>query len=392
LILEYKDALKLILSTAKILPVERVELQKSLKRVLAEDVFLDMDMPPFNKSAMDGFACRKSELNNELEVVETIYAGKNPEKIIGKNQCYKIMTGAMVPNDAELVFKKEDAAITTNGKILCINPSVDKNICYRGEDLKKGQLVLQKSTLLVAKHLPVLAGAGITYPNVYKQPAISVFATGSELVEPQEKPLSFQIRNSNSSQLLAQLSETGINAVYGGILKDDLNLPESKIDEAFCSNDIVILTGGVSVGDYDLIPEILSNLGFEILVRATAVKPGKPMSFAKKGKKYCFGLSGNPVSSFVQFELYVKPFLFELMGHDFQQIVLRLPLGIDYVQKNADRINFIPANISDKMEIDPVEFHGSAHISALSRAGFLMEVPKNVNSIKKGELVNVRSL
>ncbi len=389
---EYKDALNLILSSATVLPNEKVELRNSLKRVLATDVFHDMDMPPFNKSAMDGFACRRSELNNILEVVETIYAGKKPEKKIGNNQCYKIMTGAVVPDQADCVFKQEDAEFPAADKVICTNPATTNNISYQGEDVKTGDKILDKSTLITPRHLPVLAGAGVTNPEVFKQPSISFFATGTELVDPDNKPLWYQIRNSNSSQLLAQLAEIGLYANYGGILKDEMVQIQSKVEEAFQINDVVILTGGVSVGEYDLIPEILNNLGFETLIRATEIKPGKPMSFARKRNKFCFGLSGNPVSSFVQFELYVKPFLYSLMGHEFQPVILKLPLGVDYAQKKADRINFIPANINAEMEIVPVEFHGSAHINALSGANFLLEVPKGINSIKKGELANARSI
>jgi molybdopterin molybdotransferase len=390
--LEYKDALQLILSSAKLMPLEKVELRNSLKRVLATDVVYNTDMPPFNKSAMDGFACRQSDLSNELEVVETINAGKLREKSIGENQCYKIMTGAVVPQEADFVFKKEDAEITESGKVICKKPSSHNNICYRGEDIQKGQIVLNKTTLLAPRHLPVLAGAGFSNPNVYSQPAITVFATGTELVEPAEQPKYFQIRNSNSSQLLAQISEMGIKANYGGIINDEKEHLQQKLQTALNSNDVVICTGGVSVGEFDLIPDILDSLGYEILVRSTGIKPGKPMSFARKDGKYCFGLSGNPVSSFVQFELYVKPFLYAMMGHNFEQKILTFPLGKELNRKNADRINFMPANVNEKMEVTPVEFHGSAHINALSGASYLLEVPKGVKTIKKGKEVNVRPI
>ena len=389
---EYKEALELILSSANVLATEKVELRNTLKRVLAVDVFHDMDMPPFNKSAMDGFACRRSEIANELEVVETIYAGKSPEKQIGENQCYKIMTGAVVPEQADCVFKKEDAEFPSLNKVVCINPSTPCNINLKGEDIKAGDKILEQSTLITSRHLPVLAGAGIAIPEVFKQPAVSVFSTGTELVEPENKPLWYQIRNSNSSQLLAQLAEVGLQVNYGGILRDEAKQIQTKVEEAFRTNNMVILTGGVSVGEYDLIPEILDNLGFETLVRATGIKPGKPMSFARKKNKYCFGLSGNPVSSFVQFELYVKPFLYALMGHQYKPMVLKLPLGIEFNRKKADRINFIPVNINAETEVVPVEFHGSAHINALSEAEFLLEVPKGVTSIKKRELVNARQI
>ena len=240
--------------------------------------------------------------------------------------------------------------------------------------------------------MPVLAGAGVSEPSVYRRPAITVFATGTELVEPAEQPKSFQIRNSNSSQLLAQISEMGIHANYGGIIKDEERILTEKVNKALDSSDIVFLTGGVSVGEYDFMPDVLHGLGFETLVSSTAIKPGKPMIFARKGNKYCFALSGNPVSSFVQFELYAKPFLYAIMGHTFKQKILTFPLGKEFNRKKADRINFVPANVNEKMEIIPVEFHGSAHINALSEASYLMEVPKDVKTIQKGEKVNVRQI
>ncbi len=390
--LDYKTALELILSTAETMPAEKVELQQALHRILAEDVFYDMDMPPFNKSAMDGFACRRADLANELEIVETIHAGKLPEKRLSENQCYKIMTGAVVPDDADCVFKKEDAQMIGPNKVFCKNPATGNNICYVGEDIRSGDKILEKSTRIFPRHLPVLAGAGMTRPSVFRRPGVTVFATGTELVEPGEKPLSFQIRNSNSSQLLGQLAEMNIQARYGGIIQDDETVLLKKLSVALDASDVVILTGGVSVGDFDLIPEILSKLNFEIRVTSTSIKPGKPMMFARKGKKYCFGLSGNPVSSFVQFELYVRPFLFSLMGHRFLPEMLKLPMGTEFNRRNAERLNFIPANLNREMEVLPAEFHGSAHINALSGTSFLMEVPIGVKTLKKGDLVNVRQI
>ncbi len=390
--LEYLEALDIILRSAETLPPGRVDLNQALHRVLAEDVFSDMNMPPFNKSAMDGYACRKSELGNELEVIETIYAGKLPEKQIAENQCYKIMTGAMVPDPADFVFKKEDTLVVGENKVICTRQSQTNNICSLGEDVRTGDKILGRSTLIRAGHLPVLAGAGVIRPAVYELPEVAVFATGTELVEPGIVPLTHQIRNSNSSQLIGQLSELKIEARYGGIIPDDEVILEDMIKKAVETYQVTILTGGVSVGDYDLVPEILSRLGFEIPVTATAIKPGKPMVFARKGNRYCFGLSGNPVSSFVQFELYVKPFLYRMMGHEHQPQRLRLPFGSEFSRSYAGRINFMPVKISQEMEVVPVEFHGSAHINALSFANYLMEVPVGVKTIRKGELVYVRQI
>jgi molybdopterin molybdotransferase len=388
--LEYRNALQLILESADSLQAERVDLDMALNRVLAEDLQSDVNIPPFNKSSMDGYACRIADLGNVLEVVETIYAGKIPEKQISGNQCYKIMTGAMVPNPADFVFKKEDAQVVTEDKVICIRQSQQNNICYLGEDVRAGDLLLNRSTLITARILPVLAGAGVTRPAVFRLPEVAVFATGTELVEPEEVPLSHQIRNTNTSQLTGQLSGMNIRARYGGIISDDETELENVLRKAVDDNHVTILTGGVSVGDYDLVPGILKNLGFELLVTATAIKPGKPMVFARKGNRYCFGLSGNPVSSFVQFELYVKPFLYKLTGYDYKPAILRLPFGAEYSRSFAGRMNLIPVNVNPDMEVIPVNFHGSAHIHVLGFAGYLMEVPIGVKTIRKGELVHVR--
>lgn len=390
--LKYHEALELILSKAVLMPAEKVNLNHALKRVLAIDVHQDRDMPPFHKSAMDGYACMKSDLVNELEIVETVYAGKNPEKKIQKNQCYKIMTGAVVPESADFVFPVEIAVLKPSGKVICNRPEVSNNICYRGEDIKEGEKILSRNELITARHLPVLAGAGITEPEVYARPQIAVTATGTELVEPDQVPQWYQIRNSNSSQLMGQLSDLGLKPHYQGILPDEPELLSSSIRKLIEKNQVIIFTGGVSVGEYDLLPDLLMEAGFEIHVSGTAIKPGKPMVFASLHDTYCFGLSGNPVSSFIQFELYVKPFLHQLMGHSLQPMIFRFPLGIDFNRKNADRINFLPANISSQMEAIPVDFHGSAHIHALSQASCLVEVPEHIFEIKKGELVNVRFL
>lgn len=391
MMIEYKEAIKNILDNATVVPTEQVGLNKSLHRVLAADVSIDMDMPPFNKSAMDGYACRRVDLAKPLKVVETIFAGKNPENNIGENECAKIMTGAVVPDGADCVFMIEDSEEIDDKHVRCTNHNTKSNISLRGEDAKTGDVLLSASTLLEARHLPILAMTGMDKVDVYKKPDVAIIASGTELVEPSVKPQPFQIRNSNSSQLLAQLSQLGIDATYMGIIKDDETILEQEISNAVLENDVLILTGGVSVGEYDLIPAILQKLGFEIIVSKTAIQPGKPMVFAKKGNKYIFGLSGNPVSSFIQFELYTKAFLYLLMGYQHQSIELQLPINTDFSRRKDARLLFAPAQIKDS-EVVPVEFHGSAHINSLSDAQVLFELPIGTKEVKKGDLVNVRFL
>ena len=388
----YKEALQKILSQAKTLSIEEVDLNNALNRVLAQDVCIDRDMPPFNKSAMDGFACRKADLENPLNIVETIFAGKHPDCKIEKNQCAKIMTGAVVPEGADCVFMNEDAQLLDDKHVLCTNLNTKSNISLRGEDAHEGDVLLHASTKLEARHLPLLAMAGKSSVDVFKKPTVAIIASGTELVEPHEMPESFQIRNSNSSQLLAQLQHISITANYKGIIKDDDPLLENKISKALSENDVLILTGGVSVGEYDLIPDILQQLGYEIIVSKTAIQPGKPMVFAKKGNSYCFGLSGNPVSSFIQFELYTRPFLYSLMGHEYPATELMLPIATDFSRRKDARLLFSPAIINKYSEVEPIEFHGSAHINGLSMAKILFEMPVGIKTLKKGDLVNVRFL
>jgi molybdopterin molybdotransferase len=391
-LMAFDQALELVLASAKPASTVKADLQDSLNCVLAEDVYADRDTPPFNKSAMDGYACRQEDLANELRVIDEIPAGSLPRKAIGPNQCARIMTGAMVPEGADFVLMKEFAEIKGPDTIRCTKSSSNTNICYQAEDLKKGELILRKGTLLKAPHLAVLASVGIDAPLIFKRPTVAVISTGSELIEPSEIPQQQQIRNSNSYQLVAQLKNTGILADYLGIVRDEEQEVYNKLESATKKYDIVLISGGVSVGDYDYVPEILNRLGAKILLHSLNVKPGKHLLFAKLADKYIFGLPGNPVSSFVQFELLVKPFILEMMGCTRRTVAFKLPLATDYFRKKADNLLFVPVSFTADGAVQPVEYHGSAHIHAYTMADGILEIPVGQNEIKKGELVHVRPL
>ena len=390
--IQYHEALELIKTHAETGSIEKVDLFGARQRILAEDVYYDTNIPPFNKSAVDGYACRRIDIGNELVILETIYAGCKPAHSIGINECAKIMTGAMIPDGADCVFMQENAKLKEENRVLCTVPVTATNIAFEGEDAKKGDLALEKSILITSRHIPVLAGAGVVSPSVYVRPTVSVFATGSELVEPDQKPLQHQIRNSNAFQMLSQLDEMGIKGEYRGIIKDDKNLTALKISEALGKSALVLLTGGVSVGDLDFVPDVLKSLDFEIILSRSAIQPGKPIIFARRGPQYCFGLSGNPVSSFIQFELYVRPFIYSLMGHDYQAPLMEAILGSELTRTKAERLKFVPALLNQKNEAFPLEFHGSAHIHALSQANCLVQMPIGKYELKKGERIHVRSI
>ena len=381
-----------MISSARQLGSERVELGRAFNRALAEDVVCDTDMPPFNKSVMDGFACRRADLRNELTVVETIPAGVMPEKTIGRNQCAKIMTGAVVPEGADCVIMIEHTEAVARNRIRFIGKDTDTNIAARGEDVKKGDVILRAGVLLKAQHIAVLASCGCARPLVTIAPRVGIIATGDELVEPDQKPTPYQIRNSNSLQLAAQVAGASAIPTNYGIVADTKEKISAVLKKAMAENDVVIISAGVSVGDYDLVRDILKENGVKILFESVAVKPGRPTVFGVSDKAFCFGLPGNPVSGFVMFELLVKPFLYKMMGHDFKPTSSRGQLEKTITRKAIERDSWLPVVLRENGKISALEYHGSAHINALCEADGFFCVPAGVTEIKEGTTVAVRQI
>jgi len=390
--LKFDEALQIVISSARQLGTERVELGRAFNRVLAEDVVCDTDMPPFTKSVMDGFACRRADLTNELTVVETIPAGTMPKKRIGRNQCAKIMTGAVVPEGADCVIMIEHTEAVARNRIRFIGKDTDTNIAARGEDVKKGDVVLRAGVLLKAQHIAMMASCGCARPPVTIAPRVGIIATGDELVEPDQKPTPYQIRNSNSLQLAAQVAGASAIPTNYGIVADTKEKISAVLKKAMAENDVVIVSGGVSVGDYDLVRDILKENGVKILFERIAVKPGRPTVFGVSDKAFCFGLPGNPVSGFVMFELLVKPFLYKMMGHDFKPTCSRGQLERTITRKNAERDSWLPVVLRENGKIAQIGYHGSAHINALCEADGLLCVPAGVTEIKEGTTVAVRQI
>ena len=386
----FEKALDTVLSSALPRGTERVGIIDVANRILAEDVKSDTDIPPFNKSAMDGFACRRTDLANELTVVETIPAGYVPKKVVGANQCSKIMTGAMVPDGADCVIMKEYVESLTEDTIRFVGEKTSDNICQKAEDIRAGDVVLHKGIRLRPQHIAVLASVGNTQPLVSKRPNVAVIATGSELVEPTEKPGPSQIRNSNSFQLAVQIESMGATAINYGVAGDSADEIDIVFKQTLKQSDVVIVSGGVSVGDFDFVPGIFKQNNINLLFEKIAIKPGKPTVFGTSEKMYCFGLPGNPVSTFVLFEILVKPFLYKLMGHDYKPLNIRMPLDEPLINKKAKRQRWLPVAITEKATVKPVEYHGSAHINSLCGTDGLVSMDISVAEVKKGTPVTVR--
>ncbi len=388
--LPFEEALRTVLDSAHTLGSEHVDIAHALNRILAEDIQSDADIPPFDRAVFDGYACRREDLANELTVVETIQAGAPPRGAIGANQCVKIMTGAAVPRGADCVIMVEFTENPTDSTVRFFGEKTDDNIRQQGEDIRAGQVVLCKGARMRPQHIAVLASVGQAQVLVAKRPKVAVIATGNELVEASSKPSPWRLRNSNSPQLAAQIESIGAVVRDYGIAKDTVDDIDKIFKRAAAESDVVLISGGVSMGDFDLVPGILKQNNIELLFEKIALKPGKPTVFGISEKVYCFGLPGNPVSTFVVFELLVKPFLYKLMGHTYAPPNIQMPLGESIRRKDTDRQGWIPIAITDAGALKHIEYHGSAHIDALSTADGLVSMGVGVAEIPKGTVVRVR--
>ncbi|HRX97848.1 MAG TPA: molybdopterin molybdotransferase MoeA, partial [Bacteroidales bacterium] len=253
-------------------------------------------------------------------------------------------------------------------------------------------VILERGTLIQPQHIAVLATAGCTNPVVYRKIRVAVISTGDELVEPDKKPQPSQIRNSNAYQLITQIRKFGAVADYVGIASDTEEDTRKKISRALDGNDVVLLSGGVSMGDFDHVPKVLNDLDVKLKFESIAVQPGRPTVFGSRNRQFIFGLPGNPVSSFVQFELLVKPLLYKLSGLTYRPVNWRLPLGRNYTRRKSGRLSWMPVEINESGEVIPIEYHGSAHINALTAAHGLISIPIGITELRKGELVYVRQI
>lgn len=390
--ISFEDAFGIVMRSVFETGSETISFVDSSGRILAEEIASDTDMPPFNRSAVDGFACHKEELNNELEIIEVIAAGQVPAKQPGKNQCTKIMTGSIVPDGCDIVIMVEDAMILPSGNIRFTGNNQKINISFRGEDIRSGEIVLSRGKFIKPQDVAVMASVGHTKVLVKMMPEVGIISTGDELVEPSEIPEISRIRNSNAYQLLAQVSRAGGVGKYFGIAPDNQPATQRLIENALNECDIVILTGGVSMGDFDFVPFVLKKTGVNILFEQINVQPGKPTVFGKHSKALVFGLPGNPVSTFIQFETLVRPLINRMMGYHWKPVEHVLPMASRFERKSSARMGWVPVMVTDKMEIKPVEFHGSGHITALPDAYGIMAVKAGIKVVEKGKLVTVRQI
>ena len=385
----FDEACHMMMSHAVLTGSERISLDHALDRVLVEKVEADRDMPPFHKSAVDGYACIEPQPHQELGVLETIAAGQTPERTLTPGFCSKVMTGAQVPEGTTHVVMVEETNELDDQRIRLNHPGSKTNIALQGEDFKAGDPVLYPGTWLKPQHIAILAAVGHTRPLVALRPAIGLLTTGNELVEPHQQPGAGQIRNTNAIQLITQFRSLRLDVSYPGIVGDQQEQVRQAIEKSLEENHLTVLTGGVSMGDHDYVPAMMEKAGVEILFHKIAMKPGKPTIFGKKGDRLIIGLPGNPVSTFLQFEMLIKPLLYKMMGASYEPGLCRVPLAHEVRQKKSDRDSWKPVRIADgKVRVLP--YHGSGHLHALRLAEGFICIPAGTTLLKEGSDVDVR--
>jgi len=397
-----KEALERILGEVSgAVEVEEVSLRDAFGRVLARQVASDVDLPPFDKSAMDGYAIRRGDFAGpegevELEVLGESSAGAPFAGAISDGQCVAIYTGAEVPADCDAVVMVEKTRREGDRVWIEDDPGERQNICERAEDLSVGKVVLEPGRRLRPVDLSVLAAVGCEPVPVFRRPRVSILTTGDELVAPGEAPGPGQIREGNTLHLAAMAGAAGAEVEAIGLIADDADALAAAFDEALTSCDALITTGGVSMGKYDLVGEVLERVGVEQVFHKIAIKPGKPVWFGKRGDALVFGLPGNPVSCLVTHEVFVRPALARLGGCE-DEVGERLAWGIwrGGERRTNPRQQNLPVHVEQTKDggtdLRSIEWHSSADVVALTTAQGLMVIPPDEH-VRTGDVVRYRPL
>jgi len=395
------EALDRILSRIRPLGFEKVSILQALGRVCAEEISALRDIPPFNNSGMDGYAVRSEDVQNaspkhpvQLEVIEDLPAGYVATKRVEKGQAIRIMTGAPIPEGTDTVVPVEGTKKESNFVSIFMSSLPDEYIRKAGEDVKKGECVISAGDLINPAEVGMLASLGRSFVAVYQRPTVAILCTGEELVDVDGDLDGAKIVSSNSYSLAAQVKDCGAVPLQLGIAKDRKEEIKEKLLQGVRA-DVLISSAGVSVGDYDFVKDVLADLGVEIVFWKVAMKPGMPVAFGTVQGKPVFGLPGNPVSSMVSFEQFVRPSLLKMMGHRrlFRPVVEAI-LKED-IQKRPGRRHFIRAFVSlekDQYIVLPTGAQGSGILKSMIKANGLMVIPEDCEIVKAGERVRVQLL
>ncbi|WLD94890.1 gephyrin-like molybdotransferase Glp [Alkalihalobacillus sp. AL-G] len=381
---------------------EQVAIEKSLYRILAEDLIADHDVPPFNRSPYDGFALKAEDTENAsqqhpifLKVIDEIGAGEVSTATVDRGEAVRIMTGAAIPEGANAVamFEVVKEQEQDGNQTIEVGRRFSKgqNISRRGEDTSEGTRLLKKGTTITPGVIALLATFGYKYVSVYEKPRVGIFATGTELLDIDEPLQSGKIRNSNAYMIASQVEKMGGEPVYFGKLKDDFEACFVAVTKSLSEVDVLITTGGVSVGDYDYLPAIYKKLGANVLFNKLAMRPGSVTTVAEYNGKLLFGLSGNPSACFVGGELFVRPFLKQSYGDLPYLAKTKAVLQTDFPKANPftrlvrSRVEFTTNGI----EVQPTGLDKSSSVTSIAEANAFIMFPGGTRSFEKGATVDV---
>jgi len=365
------QASEIILKDVPTLKVIELPLASAPGYVLAEECASDLDMPPFDKSMMDGYAVRSTD-SGLLTVLEEVPVGTLPTREVTPGTCTKIMTGAPMPAGADAVQQVEKTVRQGDRVTLAAPVRAGQNVAPRASDIRSGARVLGPGHFLRPAEIGALAAIGKDRVRVYAKPRCAVLATGDELVPPGTKPGPGQIRNSNTAQIAAQVRALGLECDDLGIVRDEAGAIRAAIRDGL-QRDVLILSGGVSAGDWDLVIPALEAEGVKVAMHQVLIKPGRPFCFAPR----VFGLPGNPVSSFVIFEVFARPYLGRLMGADLARPRVRATIEKG-TAKPIDRVQYLPASVrieNGAYAAAILPWQGSADLFAVTKANAFVVVP-----------------
>lgn len=368
---------------------ERVSLDQAQGRVLAEDVFADRDYPPFARSARDGFAVRAADTPGRLRLIGEVRAGEHPAQAVAQGTAIEIMTGAPVPAGADSVIMVEHTS--RDGEIILIARAVPHgdNIAPRGSEMQADARVLERGIRIGPPEIALLATVGAASIHVYSRPKVAIIATGDELVEIDGNPLPHQIRNSNAVSIAAQVARAGGEPHVVGIARDTIESTREMIRQGL-TYDLLLLSGGVSAGKYDIVETVLAEFGAEFFFTRVRIQPGQPLVFGRAQERFFFGLPGNPASTMVTFEVFGRAAL-DLLGGQSETVlpILWSRLTCDFKHKPG-LTRFLPAKLTaDGAHLTPVPWHGSADVRAVAHGNALMVVDSDREHWAAGDWMRV---
>lgn len=379
---------------------EYVNLMDAHKRILSKDILSAINQPPFDRSPLDGYALKSEDSKGAskekpvvLEIVEEVCAGSYPTKELKNSMATRIMTGAPIPKGADCVIRQEDTCEKDVKVHIYKELNKFQNYCFEGEDLKKGQTVIKKDSEINFGEVGVMASLGIKEVLVYKKPKVAILSTGDELIDIGEKLIPGKIYNSNIYTLAARLKELNTEPIILGISGDDIEKTAKKIKNIIDEVDLVITTGGVSVGKKDIIKDVMKKINADILFWKVDLKPGTPVLCSYLKNKLIISLSGNPAASSITFELLVRPILDKMVNKKDSKLTRISALFDDFYLKKSGKRRFLRGELSYSQNGPVVKLTSSKQssgvLSSTLKCNCLIDVPKGSTGLEKGDKVEI---